>query len=251
MRIVKSPDSASIVYGYRLQTAFLYGFIAVSGLFIVFPQIDLIVSRYFFQSGSFFISNSPYWIALRDFHRLSQWYLLIFIIVLIATYALWRKPLSAIAPHKVAYITLTYVLGSGALVNGLKLLIGRARPRNIMEFGGLADFTPAWQWAHMCRHNCSFPSGESSAAAAMLALLILVPTRFRLKAAIILVPILALISLNRVFMGAHFLSDVVIAWTLIIGLMIWLWPRIARHADAIDGWVRFKGEKLRKRLYVR
>ncbi|MFQ0813137.1 hypothetical protein AVM02_17700 [Brucella anthropi] len=172
-------------------------------------------------------------------------------IVLVAIYALWRQPISAVAPHKLLYITLTYALGPGALVNSLKPLIGRARPRDILEFGGLADFTPAWQLAHMCQRNCSFPSAESSAAAAMLSLLILVPARFRLKAAIILVPVLALISLNRVFMGAHFLSDVVIAWTLIIGLMIWLWPRIARHADAIDGWVRFKGEKLRKRLHVR
>src|SRR5690606_8595124 len=205
------------------------------------PQADLITSRYFFQSGSFFISSNPYWITLRDYHRLSQWYLLLFIIVLIMVYALWSKPLSAIAPHKLAYITLTYVLGPGVLVHGLKLRLGRARPRIIMEFGGSADFTPAWQLAGACHHNCSFPSGEASAAAAMLPLLILVPMRYRLKAAAILVPILVLISLNRVFMGAHFLSDIVIAWTLVFGVILWLWPRVLRHADAIDGWCDLGG----------
>ncbi len=251
MNTVKSPDYASMVYELRQHAAFLYAFMIINGFFIIFPQIDLIVSRYFFQSGSFFISHNSYWIALRDFHRLSQWCLLVFMVILVTFYALWRRPLSIIAPHKVVYIVLTYVLGPGALVNSLKLLIGRARPRDIVEFGGSADFTPAWQLARMCHYGCSFPSGETSAAAAMLPLLILVPGRFRLNAAVIFIPILALISLNRVFMGAHFLSDVMITWTLIIGLMIWLWPRVVRHADVIDGWVRSRSEKLRKRLYVR
>ncbi len=251
MRIDISLYSASVVYRYKFHMAFLCSFIAISGLFIIFPQIDLTVSRYFFRHGSFFISYNTYWSELRDLHRLSQWYVLAFIIMLMTIYSLWRRPLPVIAPHKIVYIILTFALGPGALVNSLKLLIGRARPRDIVEFGGTVDFTPAWQLARACHHSCSFPSGESSAAAAMLPLLILVPTRFRLKAAAILVPILVLISLNRVFMGAHFISDVVIAWTLVVGLMIWLWPRVLRHADVIDSWVRLGGESFRTWLYVR
>ncbi|KAB2659353.1 phosphatase PAP2 family protein [Brucella tritici] len=251
MSVFVSSGSASRFSNLRVQNLLLYSFVVVSGFFIIFPQTDLIVSRYFFKAGSFYFSHNPNWIALRDFHRLSQWYLLVSMVTLVALYALWRHPLSIIAPHKVVYVVLTYALGPGVLVHSLKLLIGRARPRNLVEFGGTTDFTPAWQLARMCGHSCSFPSGESSAAAAMLPLLILVPARFRLNVAVILVPVLALVSLNRVFMGAHFLSDVVIAWTLIIGLMIWLWSRISRHADVIDGWVRLRGQNLRMWLYVR
>ncbi|OYR12653.1 PAP2 superfamily protein [Brucella rhizosphaerae] len=148
------------------------------------------------------------------------------------------------------FVILTFILGSGVLVQGLKLIIGRARPRHLIEFGGTAHFTPAWQLAGVCRHSCSFPSGESSVAAVMLSLLVLVPPRFRVPSAIVLVPLLALISLNRVFMGAHFLSDVVIAWTLVLGLMLWLWPRLMLNADTIDNWVRLKGKGLRKKFSI-
>ncbi len=231
----------------RAKNLFLCSFIVISGLFVALPNIDVTVSRYFFKAGSFYISYNPYWVALRNFHRLSQWYLLGSMVAFVVLYALWRRPLSIIAPHKVVYIVLVYAIGPGALVHSLKPLMGRARPRDMVEFGGSADFTPVWQLADMCHQSCSFPSGESSAAAAMLPLLILVPVRFRLAAAVILIPVLVLVSLNRVFMGAHFLSDVAISWLLMIGLMIWLWPRISRHADLIDGWVRLGGKNLRMR----
>src|SRR5690606_6674950 len=113
------------------------------------------------------------------------------------------------------------------------------------------DFTPAWQLTNMCRHSCSFPSGESAAAAAMLSLFILVPARFRLIVAMLLVPAIVLVSLNRVFMGAHFLSDVLIAWTLIIGLMIWFSHMKSWKTNEIDGWVRNRGGRLRGVVYVR
>ncbi|MFD1199614.1 phosphatase PAP2 family protein [Brucella gallinifaecis] len=237
------------LYSLRWERNFLYIFILVSGFFMIFPQIDLTVSRYFFQSGDFILSKHPQWIVLRDLHRVSQWYLLACMIVLGAIYALWYRPLPFIAPHRIVYIALTFCFGPGLLVHGLKTLIGRARPRELVEFGGLMDFTPAWQMAAMCRHSCSFPSGEAAAAAAMLSLLVFVPKRFRGWVAGIFIPLLVLISFNRVFMGAHFLSDIVIAWVLIIGLMLWFWPRVFRNADMIDNWVRLKAKPVRKRLY--
>lgn len=224
-------------------------FILINGFFIIFPQIDLSVSRYFFRYGDFFLSHDAFWLALRDMHRSSLCYLLASFIPLIFLYTLWRSPLRVIAPHKLLYIGLTFVLGPGVLVQGLKVLIGRARPRQLIEFGGTRDFTPIWQWTAMGTKNCSFPSGEAAAAAAMLSLLILLPSRLRVPAAIILVPLLMLVSLNRVFMGAHFLSDVVIAWTLVLGVMLWLWPRIVTNGDAIDCWVRDKGAVARAMLY--
>ena len=236
-------------YSLRLEKNFLYFFILVSGFFIVFPHVDIDVSRYFYRAGDFVIAQHPYWVALRDYHRLSQFYIIGLLLMLLLVYATSRRPLNAISPHKIVYAVLTFAFGPGVLVQTLKFIIGRARPRHLMEFGGTADFTPAWQFANACRHSCSFPSGESAAASAMLSLLILVPRPYRVWAAGFLVPLLVSISLNRVFMGAHFLSDVVIAWVLIIGLMIWLWPGVARNADTIDNWFRQKGSGLRKRLY--
>ncbi|URQ75657.1 MAG: phosphatase PAP2 family protein [Candidatus Ochrobactrum gambitense] len=229
------------------KSSYVYLFIAINALFIVSPQIDLAFSRHFYQSGAFFAADSVGWIILRDFHRASQLYLLVILLILLTVYALWRHPLPSIAPHKVVYVFLTFILGPGALVHSLKLLIGRARPRHLLEFGGAMDFTPAWQMAATCSKNCSFPSGEGAAAAAMLSLLIFVPERWRVVSAAIFIPILVLVSMNRVFMGAHFLSDVVIAWSLVVGVMLWLWPRINAKAETIDSWVRCKGQSLRTR----
>ncbi|WP_426232619.1 phosphatase PAP2 family protein [Pararhizobium sp. DWP3-4] len=71
-----------------------------------------------------------------------------------------------------------------------------------------------------CSRSCSFPSGESSAVAASLSLLILVPARFRWAAAIPLVPCLMFVAFNRVILGAHLLSDVVLGWLF---AMAWVW----------------------------
>lgn len=249
MNIASSKDADHEYHFLRLQRNFLYFFIVVSGLFIVFPQLDLDVSRYFYHLTNFDMSQHPYWVHVRDYHRTSQKYLVPFLLMLLLLYGLSRRPLSFIAPHKVVYVLLTFLLGPGVLVQGLKFIIGRARPRHLIEFGGSSDFTPVWQWASACHHSCSFPSGESSAAASMLPLLVFMPARYRLLAAILFVPLLIVISLNRVYMGAHFLSDVVIAWILVIGLMLWLWPKVLQNAVLIDSWVRDRFIVWRKRLY--
>lgn len=224
---------------------YIYLFIAINAFFIINPQIDLAFSRHFYHFGTFSAADSIGWIFLRDFHRAIQLYLLVILLVFLAVYAFWRRPLPSIAPHKVLYVFLTFILGPGALVHGLKWFIGRARPQHLLEFGGAMDFTPAWQMAAACSKYCSFPSGEGAAAAAMLSLLIFVPERWRVLVAAVLLPFLALISMNRVFMGAHFLSDVVIAWSLMTGVMLWLWPRVNAKAETIDSWVRRKGQCLR------
>lgn len=71
-------------------------------------------------------------------------------------------------------------------------------------------------------HSCSFPSGESSAAAASLSLLILVPARLRRAAALLPVPCLMFVAFNRVILGAHFLSDVLLGWLLTMLTMAWV-----------------------------
>lgn len=228
------------------RNVFSVAFVLLSVFFISFPEVDLALSNYFYQENAFPLSRHPHWLLLRDYHRISQWYWLGSMLFLIAIYAVWSRPLRAIAPHKILYIILTYALSAGVVVQCFKVIFGRARPKELVEFGGLLDFSHAWQLAGVCQHSCSFPSGEASAAAAMLPLLVLVPGHFRGLTAIFLVPVLLLISLNRVFMGAHFISDVLIAWGLVIGVMFWLWPTIARNAEAIDQGVREMGSRWRR-----
>jgi len=96
------------------------------------------------------------------------------------------------------YFFLTVGL-SGVLVNAVKVLVGRYRPRALFE-QGLYGFHPlSTDWAIN-----SFPSGHSQAIfSAMMALAIIVPRYHR---AWLLLG--ALVAFSRVATSVHYLSDV-------------------------------------------
>ena len=61
------------------------------------------------------------------------------------------------------------ILGSGIIANWyFKDQWGRARPVHITEFGGDKIFTQAFVKSDQCERNCSWISGESSAAFSFL-----------------------------------------------------------------------------------
>ena len=116
----------------------------------------------------------------------------------------------------------------------MKVVIGRVRPRDLVEFGGNADFTPVWQFSAACSRNCSFPSGEAAVAAALLSLLVFVPMKYRWGAAVIVTPCLMFVAFNRVIFGAHFLSDVMLGWLLTVFVMAWIWRWVDINTRVID-----------------
>ncbi|WP_443216778.1 phosphatase PAP2 family protein [Rhizobium sp. Root1203] len=146
-----------------------------------------------------------------------------------------------VRPYKVAFVLAFYALAPGALVQILKSLFGRPRPRHIVDFGGDLFFTPVLSFDGGCLRNCSFPSGESASATALLAFVVLVPKQFRRTCVAILLPFIVLFSLNRVAMGAHFLSDVMIAWSLMLAVMFPTFGLFRRYRAAIDAAVMRKG----------
>lgn len=216
----------------------------VSSLFfIMFPSFDLAVTRFFANGDTFPLSENPILLAVRDTNRRAMIYLLVLMVVIIFLYALKPRKFEFLPPHKAFFVILTFLIGPFLTVQILKNFLGRARPRSLVEFGGSLEFTPVWQYAAECGRNCSFPSGEAATAAATLSIIVLIPAKWRAISLTVLVPILLFASLNRVMFGAHFLSDVVIAWGLMCCLMVWLWNRIARNADIIDDSIKNFGEK--------
>lgn len=137
-----------------------------------------------------------------------------------------------------AFVFLLYLLGPGLIVNQwLKANWGRARPANVTEFGGAQDFTPFWQVADQCQSNCSFVSGEGSAAMALgISLFVLMraagdrlPTllqRFGLQLCVIL-PVLG--GLQRLVTGRHFLSDTLMAMVIVAALALVLHALLLRR----------------------
>jgi membrane-associated PAP2 superfamily phosphatase len=214
---------------------FVMGLLLVTSLlFVMFPSLDLAVTRYFAHGSTFPLSQNDVLVAVRDVNRRLFIYVLLGVAAMALLHAYRPRRYAVCEPHKCLFVLLTFLAGPLITVQALKLLIGRARPRNIVEFGGTADFTPVWQFAAQCGHSCSFPSGEAATAAALLSVLVLVPTNWRQRCATILLPILIFISLNRVVFGAHFLSDVVIAWGLMLWVMNVLWRFISNRSEAID-----------------
>lgn len=221
--------------------------LAASFILVVFPSVDLTISRVFADGHGFPLSENPFLKTVRDINRQGLIYLLLFMVLAIGLHAFLPRKFSFCPPHKALFVLLSFLVGPLVTVQFLKNTIGRARPREIVEFGGTADFTPVWQYAAACRHSCSFPSGEAAVAAATLSLIVFAPLQWRSVATVVAVPILFFVSFNRVIFGAHFLSDVIVAWGLVLCLMMWLWRRISSQAMVIDNGVKQFG----MRFYAR
>ena len=138
------------------------------------------------------------------------------------------------APHKLLFVLTFIAAGPGLGVQLIKMLVGRARPRALEEFGGRAFFTPPWEVTDQCARNCSFISGEAASAFALLTLVVFIkPQHTKLYIAGI-GTVAAAVSLNRVALGAHFLSDVMIGWALMSVLAVALWRFFSANAAQID-----------------
>ena len=110
------------------------------------------------------------------------------------------------------------IIGCGIIANWyFKDQWGRARPVHISEFGGDKNFSRAFVMSDQCERNCSWISGESSAAFSFLvgALILKNPLFFALN---LLFGII--VSFCRISMGGHFLSDNLFALFFMVYLAI-------------------------------
>ena len=207
--------------------------VAMMIFFTVRPDIDLDVSRWFWTDG-FRLGEDRFLVSVRDLNRALPSILLSGLVCLLLVTPFVSGVRRAFHPHKLLLVLTFYAVGPGATVHVLKNLFSRARPRHIGEFGADLFFTPVLSLDGSCSRNCSFPSGESASAIALLAFIILLPEKFRLSVTAILMPFIVLCSLNRVAMGAHFLSDVLVAWPLMLAVLLSLHRLFTKHGEAID-----------------
>ncbi|MDO5622700.1 MAG: phosphatase PAP2 family protein [Paracoccus sp. (in: a-proteobacteria)] len=236
----------------RILAVSFIGLIAASALFTAFSTLDLPVSGLFGSEGGFPVATVPFWIAVRYGFMVSIYAVLAWLIVAMIL-GRWFPRREALAG------VLAYVLGSGLLVNGLlKAHWGRARPRDIVQFGGDRLFMPPLIPVDQCSYNCSFVSGEGSAVTtAALVLLLLfwgrIDRRGRVIASVVAVAYAGAGSWLRVAFGGHFLSDIIFA-ALLMGVLvpgIWLvvmgrggpspCPIQTALRPALPGWFRSRG----------
>jgi membrane-associated PAP2 superfamily phosphatase len=205
----------------RLALASLIFTIAASAVFFALPGIDIWVSGLFYRPGvGFPLGANNAFVAFRSLGNALIWAFAIGAgASLIGSLAFPRRR-SLFPPNIAFFLISTFALGPGVIVNLLlKEHWGRPRPYSVDLFGGTAPYVDVWRITDFCTRNCSFVSGESSAAIWLLAVAAVVPKAHRRQAMIAAGALTVLLSLNRIAFGAHFLSDVVIAWGLTATLM--------------------------------
>jgi lipid A 4'-phosphatase len=216
--------------------------IAAAVLFIVFPGIDLGVEGLFFVPPRDFALGGS-WLGRffdGDVHYAMEWFLPALIGIFL--YGLIRgRPVWLLTPKRFAFIALSIALGAGLLTNVVfKDSWGRARPNQIVEFGGAKQFSPPFMRSSQCEKNCSFVSGDASLATSFMAFA-MIADRHRRRWWLGLGGFTGLVGLMRMARGSHFLSD--IAFSVIFTLMVmWVLARLI-----LDGrwreWPRWRARR--------
>ena len=181
-----------------------------SAAFLLAPDLDLVVARQFaLGDGSFSgTHNTPIQILRETFK-------IIFIVCCgAAAVGLGLTALRRLHRPAVSYLYLILCLSVGpGLVTNLLLKDqwGRARPLQVIEFGGTKAFTPPLIRTDQCSRNCSFVSGEAASMFAAFYAMALIAPQWCIT--LLLTGTLAGFGagLIRMAQGAHFLSDVVFA----------------------------------------
>ncbi|MDB5318280.1 MAG: Membrane-associated enzyme (Acid phosphatase) superfamily [Rhodospirillales bacterium] len=172
-------------------------------VFALWPELDLEVARLFLRDGAFAGSGAS--------ARALRWLLYVLPSAALGGAALmWLA--GRLGGRRFLFLVLSMALGPGLLVNViLKDHWHRPRPVQTMEFGGPDPFRPWYRFDGACEKNCSFVSGETSAAAWLVAPASLAPPPLQLPAIVLALGVAAATGATRMAFGGHYLSDVLFA----------------------------------------
>ncbi|MDX2027676.1 MAG: phosphatase PAP2 family protein [Alphaproteobacteria bacterium] len=185
----------------------------LAATFTLWPQIDLIVSGWFFEaSKGFFLADFPVFVFLHNLAHYGARILGVFLVAAtIISYAR-RKALWGVSAKGWLFVFLGLLLAPGLLGNViLKDHWGRARPRDVVEFSGTENFSPALISQDAVRKNGSFVSGDAAFGFYLPSFAFIVSRRQSRRFFWGGMGMGALFGLARIAMGAHFLSDVFFA----------------------------------------
>jgi len=197
---------------------------AIGVVLVAFPRIDLAITGLFYDPfDGFYLREYP---LVRFVYHGVPWItrtvVVSLVLFLLAAWTFWRRREFFSRQRRAAlYLLLVMIIGPGLLVNTVfKDQWGRARPSQVMEFGGTKQFTRAAIPVDQCEKNCSFVSGHASVGFFFLAFAYVWPRRRTLW----LVTGTGLgigIGLVRILQGGHFFSDVIFC-----GIVVYLAARM-------------------------
>ena len=221
-----------------LSRFFLGSFIAASLLFYAFPELDIRFSMFFYEPASgFYLADAPFcrWFYASIEIASIAWGVLAGLLLVVLRVR--KKNLFGLSTRHLIYLLAALAIGPGLIVNLLfKDNWGRARPYDVIEFGGTAAFTPAFVISSECHKNCAFVSGHAAMGFYFIAFGFLFKRRRSLV--VLLAGIYGtVVGMVRIIQGGHFLSDVVLAFF------------ITYAVSAVLYWIMFERKSSRGTLH--
>jgi membrane-associated phospholipid phosphatase len=198
----------------------LSGLVLTGVVFAVAPWLDLVVARALMNDRGAFIGATPIGEAVRAIgYQVPFW-------LLGASVLGWLLGKAGVrgrwpSGRAVLYLAVSLALGPGLLVNTvLKDHSHRPRPVQTEQLGGAWPFRPWHRFDGACVRNCSFVSGEASAAFWTLAPALLAPPPVRPWAVGASLAFGTIVAALRMAFGGHYLSDSLFAALLTILLVL-------------------------------
>jgi lipid A 4'-phosphatase len=194
------------------------GLLLTAAVFSLWPDVDLAAAQVFYVGQNRFIGQTELGEVAR---RIAYWVPTAALAACAACYLARRLGLSrgwAPTGRGLAMLAVSFAVGPGLLTNTiLKDHSHRPRPYQTLAFGGADTFKPFYTFDGACARNCSFVSGEGSAAFWMIAPALLLPPPAQAAAVAGTLLFGAGVGTLRMAFGGHYLSD-----TLFAALLTWV-----------------------------
>jgi lipid A 4'-phosphatase len=194
-------------------------------IFLTFPQWDLEATHFFYSNDHFFYGESFLVFLIKNSLPWLVNFFLSFLVICLLAHFLKSKWLK-ISLRSLLFCLLSLILAPGLLVNSLlKQHWSRPRPYQTLDFGGSYFYQKIWVMGHHATSSCSFVCGHCSGAFAFICLIPITPPRHRIWVCMAVFVYAILIGLARLAQGAHYLSDIMLAYCIdyiVITALYWL-----------------------------
>jgi lipid A 4'-phosphatase len=187
---------------------------------LLWPEVDLIVSSWFHTSGKgFLLANNSWFLWLHWLAYYGARVVGVILALLAGIAYVLRKDIFCVDSKGWFFLFLALMIGPVLIANVvLKDHWGRARPREITEFGGAASFSPAWIPQLRVHRNDSFVAGDAAFGFYLPCFAFVVPLPKKSERKSLTRRFFwggmaagSLLGFSRIAMGAHFFSDVLFA----------------------------------------
>ncbi|MCF6320648.1 MAG: phosphatase PAP2 family protein [Rhizobiaceae bacterium] len=204
-------------FTYQIMTISIGLSLLAALVFLSFPWIDLVIQRTMFQpSSGFFLNNYESARIARTIAMTG--YMVWYVAIVLFAFDALKNPQrqlwidTGLGLRQWLYLFFTSLIGPLVIANLLlKNNWGRARPREIIEFGGKLEFSPPLLISDQCQNNCSFVSGEPSSMVMIFISLAFIVAAKRKLFVVLAIVMGAMSGFMRMGQGGHFFSDVIFA----------------------------------------